>query len=102
MAAVARVPPAMLQLIVAPEWEVLGGGGIDVPGLENDESWADRVEMKIVLGFFLMNMLKVLRHLYRAANMITAPLERNINILTCHYPSSRSDCRCISACSHHQ
>ena len=61
--------------MVAPEWEVLGGGGIDVPGLENDEYWAERVEMKIVLGSFLMNMLKVLRHLCRAANMITAPLK---------------------------
>lgn len=36
VAAVARVPPAMLQLMVAPEWEVVGGGGIDVPGLEGD------------------------------------------------------------------
>jgi len=24
----------MLQLMVAPGWEVVGGGGIDVPGLE--------------------------------------------------------------------
>jgi len=37
VAAVARVPPARLQLMVAPEWDVLGGGGIDVPGLEKDE-----------------------------------------------------------------
>jgi hypothetical protein len=34
VAAVARVPPARLQFMVAPEWEVLGEGGMDVPGLE--------------------------------------------------------------------
>jgi hypothetical protein len=34
VAAVARVPPARLQLMVAPEWVVdVGGEGMDVPGL---------------------------------------------------------------------
>jgi hypothetical protein len=34
VAAVARVPPTMLQFMVAPEWDVVSGVGIDVPGLE--------------------------------------------------------------------
>lgn len=34
VAAVARVPPAMLQFIVAPELEGVGDGMSDVPGLE--------------------------------------------------------------------
>lgn len=42
VAAVARVPPAMLQLMVAPSWVVLDGG-IEVPGLEKSEY---RVDMK--------------------------------------------------------
>ena len=33
VAAVARVPPTRLQFIVAPEWDELGAGGMDVPGL---------------------------------------------------------------------
>jgi hypothetical protein len=36
----------MLQLMVAPEWEVLGGGGIDVPGLGKDQRWVEMMEMK--------------------------------------------------------
>jgi hypothetical protein len=41
VAAVARVPPAMLQLMVAPPWVVLDGG-IDVPGLEMGKYCVDR------------------------------------------------------------
>jgi len=39
VAAVARVPPERLQLIVAPESLVLGGGASDVPGLV--DGWND-------------------------------------------------------------
>lgn len=38
VAAVARVPPDRLQLIVAPESWVVGGAS-DVPGLEEREGW---------------------------------------------------------------
>lgn len=34
VAAVARVPPTRLQFMVAPEWDALGEGGMDVPGLK--------------------------------------------------------------------
>jgi hypothetical protein len=33
----------MLQFMVAPEWDVVSGVGMDVPGLEEGEYWVDRV-----------------------------------------------------------
>jgi hypothetical protein len=57
VAAVARVPPTMLQFMVAPEWDVVSGVGIDVPGLEEGEYWIDRtVEGEVAVLFRVMIM----------------------------------------------
>jgi hypothetical protein len=50
VAAVARVPPSRLQLMVAPEWVVeVGGGGMDVPGLV-EGGWLGWVYWWVELG----------------------------------------------------
>jgi hypothetical protein len=47
----------MLQFMVAPEWDVVSGVGIDVPGLEEGEYWIDRtVEGEVAVLFRVMIM----------------------------------------------